>query len=218
MEGVRIACLYSYGCPDLKRIGAEKLIFDFIKDTDKSKLSLVKGILEKLEPCLFYRLIGKMNDIDNPFNLHVVKAYWLGNNLLRTIKKEDISISSVYSLKLSDFVGGKAHHNFSVIWSTKRASNIPIEKFDECLIKPGKIIELKEKNILVETKRLFSERKKIYFKDTTQEISREVLRGLISFDDWVSIHFGTAREKISRNCAQNLIEITKEAISLFQKG
>lgn len=218
MEGLKIASLYSYGCPDLKIIGAEKFIFNFLENPEKSKLPLVKAVLEKIEPSLFYRLIGKMNSIDSPFNLKAVRAHWLGNNLLRPIKSEDIKgISKIPFVKLYDFIGGKAHHNFSVIWSTKKTENIPIEKVDECLVKPGKVIEVKEKTILVETKQLFSEKKKIYFEDSTEEISREVFRGLIGFDDWVSIHFGVAREKISRNCAQNLIEITKEAISFFKE-
>lgn len=194
------------------------MIFNFLENPEKSKSPSVKATLEKLEPSLFYRLIGKMNGVNSPFNLKVVKAHWLGNNLLETIKREHIeAISRTYLIKLSDFIGGKAHHNFSVIWPTKKTENIPIEKVDECLVKPGKVIEVKQKTILVETISLFREKKKIYLKDSTQELSREVLRGLINFDDWVSIHFGTAREKISRNCAQNLIEITKEAISFFKE-
>jgi hypothetical protein len=174
--------------------------------------------LEKLEPFIYYRLIAKINDINSPFNLNVVKAYWLGNSLLRIIKKENIEDISINRLiKLPDLIGGKPHHNFSVLWLTKKTENIPIEKVDECLIKPGKVIEIRQKTILVETMRLLVERKRIYLEDSKEEISKEILKGLVSFDDWISIHFRSARERISRNCAQNLIALTKEAIEFFKE-
>jgi hydrogenase maturation factor len=219
MEGILASCLYSYGCPELKQIGAEKLIFNFLKNPEKSKIPFVKDILQKLEPFIYYRMIGKMNGINSPFNLKVVKAHWLGNNLLRPIKRADLEDTSISRLiKLSDLIGTKPHHNFSVIWSTKKTDKISIEKIDECLIKPGKVLEIKENSLLVQTIKLFSEGKKIYFKDSKEEVFKEILRELISFDDWVSIHFRSAREKISRNCAENLLKITKEAISFFQRG
>jgi hypothetical protein len=218
MEGILTSCLYSYGCPELKQIGVEKLFLNFLENPEKSKLPFVEDILEKLEPFIYYRLIAKMNGINSPFNSKVVKAYWLGNGLLRTIKKEDIEDFSINRLiKLSDLIGAKPHHNFNVIWLTKKTKNIPIEKVDECLIKPGKVIEIRRKTILVETMRLLVERKRIYLEDSKEEISKEILKGLVSFDDWVSIHFRSVREKISRNCAQNLIALTKEAIEFFKE-
>jgi len=218
MEGILTACLYSYGCPELKQIGAEKLFLNFLENPEKSKLPFVKDILEKLEPFIYYRLIAKMNGINSPFNLKVVKAYWLGDGLLRTMKKEDIEDFSINRLiKLSDLIGAKPHHNFNILWLTKKTEKIPIEKIDECIIKPGKVLEVREKDILVRTIKLFSEGKKICLKEVEEEISKGFLRGFIGFDDWVSIHFRSAREKISRNCAQNLIALTKEAIEFFKE-
>jgi hydrogenase maturation factor len=218
MEGILTSCLYSYGCPELRQIGAEKLFLNFLENPEKSKLPFVKDILEKLEPFIYYRLIAKMNGINSPFNSKVVKAHWLGNSLLRKIKKEDIEGFSINRLiKLSDLIGAKPHHNFNVLWLTKKTEKIPIEKIDECVIKPGKVLEVREKDILVETIKLFSEGKKIYLKEIEEEISRGFLKGFIGFDDWVSIHFRSAREKISRNCAQNLIALTKEAIEFFKE-
>jgi hypothetical protein len=219
MEGILTACLYSYGCPELKQIGAEKLIHNFLENPEKAKISFTKDVLEKLEPFIYYRLIAKTNSINSPFNPKVVKAYWLGNNLLRPLKRDDLEDVSINRLiKLSDLIGAKPHHNFSVLWLTKKTKNILIEKVDECLIKPGKVIEIRQKTILVKTMCLSTKGKKIYLEYSKEEISREILRGFISFDDWVSMHFRSAREKISRNCAENLLKITKEAISFFQRG
>jgi hydrogenase maturation factor len=218
MEGILTSCLYSYGCPELKQIGAEKFILDFLRNPGKTKKPFVKDILEKLEPFIYYRLTSKMSGINSPFNPKVVKAHWLGNSLLRIMKKEDIEDFSINRLiKLSDLIGAKPHHNFSVLWLTKKTEKIPIEKIDECIVKPGKVLEVREKNILVRTIKLFSEGKKIYLKEVEEEISKGFLKGFISFDDWVSIHFRSAREKISRNCAQNLIALTKEAIEFFKE-
>ncbi len=218
MEGLKIASLYSLGCPELRQIGAENFILNFLKNPERSKTLFVKDILKKLEPFVYYRLLAKKNGISNPFNKNVVKAHWLGNNLLKPLEEKDLNdISSVYFLKLSDLIGAKPHHNFSVFWSAKRTDKIPIEKIDECLIKSGKVIEIKEKTILVETVKLCLNKKEIFLQETKEEISKGFLRGFVGFDDLVSIHFQQAREKISRNCAQNLIEITKEAINFFKE-
>lgn len=202
----------------MKTIGAEKLILDFLKNPEEAKLSFVTSIFEKLEAFLFYQMIAKMNGIPDPFDSVLVKAYWLGNRLLKTIENKDILfVSPAYFIKLSDLIGTKPHHNFGVLWPTKKTKNIPLKKIDECLVKPGRVIKVKQKTILVETISLFRKGKKINFRRSNEEVSKEVMKGLIGHGDWVSIHFDMARERISRNCANNLAEITKEAISFFNR-
>jgi len=72
MEGISISSLYSYGCPELKQIGAERVVFDFIKNPEKSQLTLIKTILEKLEP----------------FDQKVVKPHWLSTDLLKRMERK----------------------------------------------------------------------------------------------------------------------------------
>jgi len=225
MEGILISCLYSYGCPELRQFGTEKFIFEFLRNPEKSKLPFTRTILEKLEPYLFYYLIGKMNDLA-PFNQRVVKAHWLGNNLLRKIEKEDVQEllrerlqgHQTRFIKLFDLVGGKAHHNFSTLWLIKRIENLNLNLkiINDCLIRLGEILEIKEERFFVKTQKLALTEREIYLRDSIEEIPKFFLRRPVKFNDWISIHFGTAREKISRNEAKNLIEITKEAISFFQ--
>lgn len=219
--GEQLASLYSFGCLELKQLrqtGAEELIFNFINNPEKKQIPFVKTILEKLEPFVYYRLIGKMNDINNPFDFKVVKAYWLGNDLLRPIKREDFeNILSNQQVKLLDLINAKLHHNFTALWVLKKTKKIPIEKIDECIIKPGRVIEVKEESILVETKKLSLKEEKICPQDFKQEISSEFLKGCVSINDWVSIHFGIARQKISQEAAENLYKITEEAILFYRE-
>ena len=232
MEGLRIACLYSLNCPELlKEPGAQKIVFEFIKNPEKEKTPLVKEILEKLEPFIFYQLIALQNGITDPFEENVVRAYWLGNNLLKTITKRDarnffnlgfsFEHHKLTLIKILDLVGGKPHHNWETLWlikKVKRKLGLPREflvNLDNCLITAGEIVYAGGDTLQVKTKELSLERGKIVLRNAMPLIGRGLDK--VKERDFVSIHLLQAREKISRNCAKNLIEITKEAIEFFKE-
>jgi len=227
MEGILTSCLYSFGCPELRQFGAEKFFFEFLKNTEKTKLPLVRTILEKLEPYYFYSLIGYKNNLP-PFSQRVVRAHWLGNNLLKRIEKEDVKElfkekkfqgHQTRFIKIFDLIGGKPHHNFSTLWLIKKIENLNpnLKMIEDCLVRAGKVVEIKEEKFVVETQRLVLDRKKLRLQEVIEEIPRFFLKRPVKFNDWISIHFGVAREKISRDCAQNLQRIIQEAILFFEE-
>ena len=86
-----LAALYTYGCPELEKKEAKK-IFKFIKDPKKEK-DVVK-ILAKLEPWVWYQVIGRKNNL---FFLspEVIEAYWLGSEDLDVeFRREDLGFLS----------------------------------------------------------------------------------------------------------------------------
>lgn len=232
MEGLKIACLYSFGCPELEGMRTKELIFDFIKNPRKDKSHLVKETLQKLEPFLFYQLIGLQNNISEPFSEDVVRAYWLGNWLLKPLTTEDIErfVSQrgniehhrLRLIKTLELVGGKPHHNFEILWLIKkirrnqRLSSKFLDNLNNCLIRAARVTEIKELTLKVKTKSIVLKGQEITLEDSIEKISRGFVRE-IKKGDLVSIHLGIARENIERGTAENLSEIVKEAIS-FSKG
>lgn len=231
MEGLRIACLYSLNCPELlKEPEAQKIVFEFIKHPEKEKTHLVKEILEKLEPFIFYQLIALQNDITDPFAEDVVRVYWLGNNLFKTITKRDVSnlFTSILVehhklklIKILDLIGGKPHHNWETLWLIKKVkmkqglSREFLVNLDNCLITAGEIVYAGETTLQVKTKQISLKNGKIILKDAMPLIGQSLDK--VREGDFVSIHLLQAREKISRERAENLIRITKEAISFFEE-
>jgi len=230
MEGVRIACLYSYGCPELEKIQKQNVVLDFIKNPQDNKCSLVKETLKGLNPFLFYQLIGLQNDIEDPFEEKVVRTYWLGGGFLKTITKKDVQnllaqknlqIHSLHLTRISDLINGKAHHNFETILLLKGIRDFQkltrefIEKLNDCLVRAGKVISVGHWAFKVRTKSISFKKGEIVFEDSLELIPFDLLRE-IKTGDFISIHLCRAREKIGKETAENLIEITKEAISFFQ--
>lgn len=230
MKGILIACLYSFGCPEFKEMKVDEKILNFIKNPKQEKFPEVKAVLEKLEPFLFYQLIGIANSRNDYFSEDIVRAYWLGNEFLKPIKAKDLWI--IFSqriipdfyrfsiLKIRNLVGGKPHHNlnvFQILDEIKRIPKVPLEligKTIDCLILPGKVVEINEK-ILVETLSIAWEKDKLFLQNLKKKIEKGFIREARE-GDYVSIHLGMAREKISEGIAENLIKITQETLEFFE--
>jgi hypothetical protein len=223
LKGEIITALYSFDCPELRQFGAEKFIFNFLKDPAKSKIAKARTILQRLEPYLFYLLIAKESKL-KPFDLKVARAHWLGNELLKEIKEEDIKecFSKILShdmriLKIVDLIGGLPHHNFDALWILKRTKKLTKDlqkEVTDCLIRAGRVIEIEDGKILVEIERIDFEDFRL--RKSKEKISKFFLRE-VKIGDFVSIHFKKAREKISLQTVQNLRKITKKALSFFEE-
>ncbi len=227
MEGLRIACLYSFSCPELKKAKEKKTILEFAKEPQFEKAPKAREILIKLEPFFFYQFIAHQNKISDPFNERVVRAYWLGNEFLKRVTKEEIKTftllkkeithKKITALKLLELINGKPHHNFETLWLIKKNQFLTeriLQEITDCLVRPGKIIK-QERNILfLETFRLNLEEKKIVLKKEICKVDQGFLKDPKK-EHLVAIHLSRAREKISKETFQNLLKITKEAISFW---
>ena len=92
MEGVRLAARFSLATNRLKYCGpadAEPSLYRAI--VEGTDLEPARGALERfeaLEPYL--RAIGAKHDLD-PFDVRVIEAYWIGNDLLDPFDREDFT-------------------------------------------------------------------------------------------------------------------------------
>lgn len=86
-NGVLLAATFSYGCRQAKRLGITPILEEYVKK--KGKIHQEKEIreaLSKLISYFFYCVISLATDIKDPFDIRVVKAYWIGNDLLEKVK------------------------------------------------------------------------------------------------------------------------------------
>lgn len=231
MEGIRIACLYSLGCPELEnRPDDKQAVLSFIKNPQESEVFRVKTILMGLEPYLFYYLIGLINGEKDFFQKDIVRNYWLGGNLLKPIKENVIKEISSRKFpldilrKLQKLEGRKPHHNTSVFQLIagirKPPSQIPLyllESMNNCLVVPAKVTRVDRGRIETETLSIIRDKERFFL----TAISKKVKRGFVDSPkrgDFISIHFGVAREKISPTTAEDLRVITYESFQLLQRG
>ncbi len=100
-QGLRLAALYSFGCPELhdndvlkflKVVNQDQITYAdisiilrrFVKSPfslSKKERDIVEQILRYLDPFFYYRLIAQIKGIDDPFDEKIIKAHWLGLDL-----------------------------------------------------------------------------------------------------------------------------------------
>ena len=124
MTGHLLAATFSFGCEMANELGITPLLKEYAFSNGKScSEEQMQEALKKLASYLYYLAIARANDISDPFDLRVVKAHWIGNELLDKVKPEHAAIVIkeerarrdqiilVYYLKPL-IQTGKAHHNF----------------------------------------------------------------------------------------------------------
>ena len=141
IEGLRVACVYSWGCPELNCLAAKKLdpnpaerVFNFAQDPAREPSDLIHCIMLNLETFWFYRLICLLNEKEGDVFLEeIVRAHWLPNSdsvleLLKQVPSSDIGkllgsldllrgshrLLSIVS-KIRNIAGTRPHHNSIII-------------------------------------------------------------------------------------------------------
>lgn len=218
-QGLKLAALYAYGCQKTRELGIDEELKDFIiSGRDEQK---IKSYLRKLEPFLHYRLIAKANNINDPFDEQVVRAYWLGSTLLEKVKPEllkDLAdeVDSSTLLKANYLIsGGKTHHNFAVLAQASLKMKQLLERVNLCLISWGQVIECHGDELTVYFRPVVLKGKKFIFGSRKQKKIKRGLLKKISVGDMVSIHFNEAREVLNADNLKRLKKYTQEAIQFF---
>jgi hypothetical protein len=167
MSGFKIAALYGIYPHKLGFCGPTKKstysqIYDFLLGK-KVFQKEIRKILEDFKGAFFYyKLIAESNKIKDPFDEKVVKAYWIGNNLLEKVKTGDLRkmiardfskpglLSKKIAFKKAKEIpkGSKPHHSFHVLVIGSVAKKVKLEgkKLDLCRIGWGRIIRKLKNN------------------------------------------------------------------------
>ena len=130
MPGIRAAALYGFyphrlGFCGLQENSVKKTLWDYLSG-EKISEQKIRKILETFKGSFsYYKLITKSNGIENPFDEKVVKAYWIGNQLLEKVPIDSLKKMIIKKFSRPGFLSkelvekkasgvpltSKAHHN-----------------------------------------------------------------------------------------------------------
>lgn len=188
----------------------------------------------------YLSFIAYENSIKDPFDIRVVKAYWIGNSLLRKFDtqrfyrylRETLNLKKRLSRIELETLFGKIpkgalpNHAFHVLNVPWRTGHLPIEHtietMDKCRIGWGIIKiqnqNLKIRNLKVLTKPLIYKNGKLMLGDYKERQIANNIKGTnlvhVEDGDLVTFHWGIVCNKIGKQEARSLQYYTQLAINL----
>ncbi len=229
MSGVKIAALYSFPPSRFGLCGmGEETNHEIFHFLIGERVPKIRKILESFEGAFFYyKLIAQENKILNYFDEKVIRAYWLGNELLEKIRISKLKEMIKNKFKkpklaknLPDFA--KPHHSFHVLVSgpTRKDLEMTEGMKDLCKISWGEVLKIVESelpitNLIVKYQPLLKEKKWFLGKPTKKKIFwfKRILPK-IKLGDFVSFHWDLALEKLSKKDLENLKKYTQESVEI----
>lgn len=230
MSGLKISALYGFPAQRLGLCGMQKencqeKVFDFVLG---KKVKNIEEILKTFEGAFsYYQIIAKENKISNPFDKKVVRAYWIGNDLLERLRistlkklvKEKIKKPKLAKI-IPDF--SRAHHSFHVLVAGPIRKDLILTEGmkDLCKISWGRVskigdCKLKILDLVVEYQPVLKEKEWFLGKPIKRKIflDKRILPKL-KIGDWISFHWDFALEKLSKRDLKNLKKYTENSIKI----
>lgn len=223
-EGMRLAALYSIGCPNDE---ANRILTDFLRSGNATPD--LEAILTHLQPFGHYFKISLRHKLGEPFSREVVESYWLG--MSRTREGELI-------------LSGRDSHNSivlrkifrTIIGQKEKPSSEAVNLALGCLVYPARIAGLEDDRLVVESRRVqvarnscgagFPDllsvcpedepRDSLSFLQLSKQVRERLEKGFIKkagCGDWISVHIGIPRQKISPVQVRNLSRNLEDAFS-----
>ncbi|HLC94621.1 MAG TPA: DUF6390 family protein [Patescibacteria group bacterium] len=216
---------------------SSSLIDHLVEKQADGEVSYILSEFETLYPYL--RLIARENSIADFFDRKVVEAYWIGNNLLCSVRQQNDSFfdqclglerkierknfaAFMRKIRLFNYL---PHHAFHVMNIFKRTGRNPsvhtIETMDACKIGWGRVIAINADSwAIVATKPLIMKKNKlalgtamqknIQFSYGKKQYMKKLLHG-----SWVSFHWEHVCDILTEKQVKNLAYYTQKAIDFF---
>lgn len=235
-SGLALSTRYSYPPNSLSLCGPAKqkdlAWYSQTQQVDAGSKEIMQQF-STLYPYLCF--IAAENHLKDPFDRHVIEAYWLGNVLLKQTRKSDflhflddgLSLSRKLSrqgsaiLKQKVAAGGLPHHAFHVLNVYRRTGHLDIkhtiDTMDACIINWGIITEIQNLHLIVSTQPLRLIKDKLAFGPAMKRKLRwqgekDVLAASLVVGDMVSYHWGYVCEKLTQTKLKNLKLYTNLAL------
>jgi hypothetical protein len=198
--------------------------------TDGGLLPLLKRFTGALP---YLQLIARANAIADPFDVRVVEAYWIGNQLLDTVE-----VRQLYDNLLERFgkhlqgrtrelvlgkapAGARPHHSFHVLDVHSRVGELEhsLQTLDSCRVSWGRVVAVQGAELLVDRQPLgLQDGKLVLGGSQPMRAVRQVDgRGFVdnaSVDDWVSLHWGWVCEVLTPEQQVNIVRYTRHHLAL----
>jgi len=204
MEGIRIACLYSYGCNKTTLLGVNPKLLAFVSNPKpgKDEVSEICSILNKLIPYPAYRSLANIAGQGDCFDESIVRVYWFGNQCLASRQGHRLNHNQWALNKVKEI---RNQHGL-----TEKATNLVLD----CTISWGEVVSKNKTKLRVKNHRFLCQRRKIFFGEQEREIEVGFIKK-VRPGNLISIHLGIARERISKAQAGTLKQTTLEALRIF---
>ncbi|HVP06156.1 MAG TPA: DUF6390 family protein [Dehalococcoidia bacterium] len=186
----------------------------------------------------YLQLIARANRIDDPFDLRVVEAYWIGNPLL-----ERVDLGALYRsveerfkgrVRPADWrwlsgkppAGARPHHSFHVFDVYPRAGLMRsgstdhlLETMEQCRIRWARVASVDGAGLIVETQPLMLEGGKLRLGPAQTERVVRLIDGrgfvdAVAPGDWVSVHWGWVCDVVSDEQRAQLERYTRHHLRL----
>jgi hypothetical protein len=236
--GLKLAAVYGLAPQALGFCGPQerasrRTLTDYLEN--KASAVKIRKILEKFEAAFAYlELIARKNKIKDPFNMKVVEAFWVGNELLDKVNGADLqrmvlkkfiapgllSKNEAQKRIKKIYAKSKPHHSFHVYifgTITGRISLTEARLKDVCRIGWGKVQGIKKAKIVVEYRPIIKKKEFIFGKKKQKEISwnKKIIPN-IKIGDQVSFHWETLCQKLSASQVRNLRKYTQKTLDLLK--
>jgi len=232
MLGLKLAALYGFWPHRLGFCGPrEKLVtqilFDYLSGKKVSEKK-VRKILEEFKGAYsYYKLISRCNNIEDPFDEKVIKAYWIGNELLERITPSSLKEMIIKEFSRPDFfsqelaekkakevsINSKPHHSFHVLIVGSVSGRITLQGdlMDLCRVSWGQVKRISKDSAVIKYQPLSG--KFQLLEAVEKEIRWEkAFPSHFKTGDWVSAHWNYLIQILSKEDLTNLKKYTQITI------
>jgi len=211
IKGLKTACLYSFKpyelgyCGPAGKLGLLQQIKDFIAGKDVEPKNVLKTLDQFVAAPKYYYKIAKANQLKRPYAEKVVRAYWIGNNLLNHRN------------------GHRWHHNYHVMFIGSVSGRLEFtpKVVDLCRISWGRVTNQSRGSLLVLTQPLDVKKingKITYYLRQPMErrfLWRKSILPQVSKGDLVTMHWGQVIEVVDHDQVMELKKYTQKSIEEF---
>jgi hypothetical protein len=194
----------------------------------------VEPLLRRFTGALPYlTLIAAANGIADPFDPRVVEAYWIGNDLLRTVEARQLydGLLDRFGKQLQgrtrDLIlakapaGARAHHSFHVLDIHSRLGEMQssLATLDNCRVSWGRVQQVDGAEFLVARAPLALRGGRLALTDgvlerVTRQVDGHGFADEAQPGDWISIHWGWACEVLTERQRARLEASTRHSLAI----
>lgn len=183
----------------------------------------------------YYSFIAASNAIDDPFDVRVIEAYWIGNELLDRVDLHDLHrhLSERFGRRFPPRLlqavlgavprGARPHHNFHVFNMPIRTGHLEIphtlETLDECRISWGRVLAEDGDGLLVERRPLVLQGEDLALgapapRHVLRRFDGKALIPRVQPGDVVAVHWGCACHVLTPRQQHYLVRYTRHHLAL----
>jgi len=234
MRGAELAARYAFP-PNAKGYCGASSFVSALRNHLAGKAAPLEQELKKFKAHYAYlSLIARENRVE-PFDLDVVKAFWLGNPLLRSVSRESLSdfiVSELFSGKQKSRAerlaarlprGVVPHHSFNSLYINFVSGKVKktVENYDSCCVSAGRVLSASGKKADVVRDSIAWDGR-FFLTKKTEKISLERC-GIRFLDavrpgDVLSIHWGMAIQRLKPSDATALNKYTRMNIDAINRS